>query len=373
MEIKDYKVDSTKYQYAAFDEYFKDLSVGFFDIETTGLYPDHCNIVLAGLVMPACCLPDSELADFSTTSCNDYIARQYFANDLEEEAQLIAFLINDLQKLDVVVTYNGAHFDIPFLQKRIQTNGLPTSFNLPYNLDLYRLVKYHSNLKEFLPNLKQKTLEDFLGLWVNRDDEIDGAQSVKLYFEWLYGRDENTKETILLHNRDDIMQLTRLMKVIPKTNFHKAMKSFGFPYIANTNTALHITDITANKKQICISGEQLKDAVEYVFFGDEKLSFVFNRKEKTFEITGKLHERGGIVFADPEDYTQVFDLNRKHSNDTALENRNTETIFVSGFGNDPTLLDGFPILKNKEIINYRTINKLVKILIVQILNSLSID
>jgi hypothetical protein len=37
------------------------------------------------------------------------------------------------------------------------------------------------------------------------------------------------EKTILLHNHDDIMQLYRILPVIEKSRFHRAMSSLGFP------------------------------------------------------------------------------------------------------------------------------------------------
>ena len=68
-----------------------------------------------------------------------------------------------------------------------------------------------------------------MGLWQSRDDEISGAESVELYNVYEKNHDPALGEKILLHNSDDILQLSRLLPVIGKSDFHKAMAALGFP------------------------------------------------------------------------------------------------------------------------------------------------
>ncbi|MEA4923353.1 MAG: ribonuclease H-like domain-containing protein [Eubacteriaceae bacterium] len=319
MKITEYQTDIDEYSALPFDEYFGDLSVGFFDLETTGLSPDRCSIILAGLVLP---------------SRGKYLARQYFAEDIEEEPELLATLIDDMYQLDAVVTYNGHRFDMPFLKKRIAVNGLPP-VSPPYDLDLYRLVRYHSDIKNFLPNLKQKTLEDFLGLWSDRKDEIDGGRSVSLYYDWLADRDPDVMDTICLHNRDDILQMTRMMRVITKTDFHKAMTCAGFPA-----GDLLITGISLNSSRLHITGKQMKDPTDYVYYGDDALSFRFSSDPGYFTIDAGVHQRGGLVFADLSE----------------------SGVDAYRFRNDPALDEYLLVLKTNKNVDYRAVNDFVRAL-----------
>ena len=50
-----------------------------------------------------------------------------------------------------------------------------------------------------------------MGLWQSRDDEISGAESVELYNTYEKIQDPALGEKILLHNSDDILQLSRLL------------------------------------------------------------------------------------------------------------------------------------------------------------------
>jgi len=323
MEIIEKKITTNTYSFRPYDEYFKDLKTGVFDIETTGLSPDRCQIILAGLMMPT-----------STGS----VIKQYFAQTPDEEAELITYLIEDLQALDSIVTYNGSRFDIPFLIKRMNIIGLP-NVPLPYNLDLYKVVKYHSDLKKFLPNLKQKTLEDFCGLWANRDDEIDGGQSVKLYYDYVDNKNDFLKEKILLHNSDDVKQLKKLMNIISRTDFHKAMFSMGFPVDDHLITGIKITD-----SKFTIIGTQKGNVVDCIYFNEEEPSFVFSGNDASFKIVSGLYSKNGITFAD------------------SLQLQ----IETSPFDNDPAMIDNYIVLSENNNINYRAACLLARALLERI-------
>jgi Predicted exonuclease len=66
-----------------------------------------------------------------------------------------------LDSVDYIVTFNGKHFDVPFIENRGRKYGLNWHF-AGYDLDLYLLVNGQPQIKSVLPNLKQKTVEIFM-------------------------------------------------------------------------------------------------------------------------------------------------------------------------------------------------------------------
>ena len=99
-----YDISEEAYHAKPFDFYFSDMSCGAFDIETTGLSPDRCYVILIGFM-----------------KISDGVCRlhQYFADSLSEEADIIRAFLRDAEDTDVLITYNGRSFDIPFLEKRM--------------------------------------------------------------------------------------------------------------------------------------------------------------------------------------------------------------------------------------------------------------
>ena len=231
----------------SYDRYFKDLRVGFFDIETTGLNRDKDHLILSGLAVP---------------DGDKLIAKQYLAESISNEAEVLSQTLSDFKELDFVVTYNGDSFDIPFLKTRCEKLGIPVTDEIPYNLDLYKVVKL-SPLRGMLPNLKQTTIENYLGLWKSRTDEITGKESISLYYSYASSGDEAARDKVLLHNHDDICQLSRLLPVLQRTDLDKALFTLGFP--AGNDT---INDIKLKHNRIDCLGLQGGDRVEYRLYDD---------------------------------------------------------------------------------------------------------
>jgi len=98
------------YQSNIFRFYFDDLKLGVIDIETTGLNPERSSFILGGLVVP---------------DAKGKKAIQLLSESKDEETALIRSYLFELKDLDVLVSYNGDHFDLPFLTRRIRNNRIP--------------------------------------------------------------------------------------------------------------------------------------------------------------------------------------------------------------------------------------------------------
>jgi hypothetical protein len=186
-------------------------------------------------------------------------------------------------------------------------------FELPYNFDLYLVLNTHSYLRKFLPNLKQKTIENFMGFWADRADKISGRQSIDLYYSYLKSKDLKTREIILLHNKDDVIQLSKLLPVIEKTDFHKAMHYLGFivkpvsQYIASGNL-LNIKKIFITGKELSATGNQISPSMDYCSYGNSQTGFNinFNKSNNSFHITIPLEAFNGDFFLDARKFIDNF-------------------------------------------------------------------
>ena len=268
------------YSSEIFDTYFGNLRIGFFDIETTGLSPDRSKLILAGI---ACC------------EGNTVIAKQILAEDTSEEPEVITEVLKELSNFDMVVTYNGKRFDMPFLLKRAQKNRIHISEALPYNLDLYPAVRSFSPLRAMLPDLKQKTVESFVGLWETRTDEISGAESVELYYYYAGTKDEKIRDVILLHNRDDILQLSRLLKVLDRCDLNRYIYANGLPA-----GRLIIDKITAGRQYLDIIGTQRNAPADFLSYDDFCSGYKvwFKAKDSSFVIRVPVIENSGLRLVD---------------------------------------------------------------------------
>ncbi len=283
-----------------FDFYFDNLSFATFDIETTGLNAATSYVILTGFAIP---INDEEIR-----------LVQYFADDIKEESLIIDKTIELLNSLDAVITFNGARFDLPFMKKRasLYSSTIPEHI---YNLDIYQIVRNYSDLKNCLPDLKQKTVENFLGFKESRLDEISGRESVEQYFNYTRTKSEELLRTILLHNSDDVIQLYSLCKYMYPVNFHRVMSIKGFPceslstsMIDETHkTRFHIINIKMQKSELLIDGKIFNSNANFEEFSDnEGLYYKFNSTDFTVKIS--LEYDKGVIFRDVSKFKSNLQL-----------------------------------------------------------------
>ena len=167
----------------------------FFDIETTGFSSKSTKLYLIG------CL-------FYNIEKNCFNTIQWFLDDTNEEKNIIMSFFEFISKYKYLIHYNGSGFDIPYIMNKCSELDLNYTFNNINSIDLYKLS---GSLKNVLKteNLKQKTIENFLGL--NREDKLSGGELIKVYDQYLKNRDNNSLALLLLHNLEDLKGLVTIM------------------------------------------------------------------------------------------------------------------------------------------------------------------
>ncbi len=145
----------------------------FLDIETTGLG--------AGAEITTIALYDGD-------AVHCYINGQNL-EDFEE----------DIWKYEILVTYNGKGFDIPFLERWFRIT----------------LTQAHIDLRYILAKLGfkggLKGCEKQLGMNRGALDGVDGYFAVLLWREYIHNHNEKALETLLAYNIEDTVNLERLL------------------------------------------------------------------------------------------------------------------------------------------------------------------
>ncbi|MFA5576856.1 MAG: ribonuclease H-like domain-containing protein [Tissierellaceae bacterium] len=189
------------------EKYFPENRVTFIDIETTGLDRKREVIYLIGLLY----------FDWTRES---WILNQYFASDLAKEGRLLESFIADLQDFDLLISYNGDSFDLPFIGHRLKKYGLDDKFFQGLgSFDLYRLVR-KNNIFLNLPSLKLKSLEQFLGF--EREDKYSGLECIGFYYDYMENKDPILRENILKHNFDDLVNMLDTISILDVLDEKKA-------------------------------------------------------------------------------------------------------------------------------------------------------
>lgn len=149
----------------------------FLDIETTGLSRWTDDITLIGIY--------------------DKDKQHLFIKDqnLEEFEEKI-------KDFDIIVTFNGRCFDLPFIEYK-----LGTKFNDKIHLDLRFM------LKEFGLSGGLKKIERELGI-VRPDEvlDVDGREAVRLWRKYKNFNDENALEILKKYNYEDIVNLEKILR-----------------------------------------------------------------------------------------------------------------------------------------------------------------
>ena len=288
------------------EEYLGGMRIGIFDIETLGLNPTTSPMILAGFM--------------SMDGENQYTITQYFAQTPDEEIEIINQLKEDFKKVDYLLTFNGKHFDMPFVSKRAYNNTVFDIETNLYNLDLYLILNGHSEVKHVLENLKQKTVEKYMGLSDGREDAISGAESIMLYETYLHCKDQKKKQDledkILLHNHDDLLQLAQILPIVKQANIHKAFYSLGFPILGQSGwPTLNVSSIKQSVTGLNVKGTYYGAPFSYAAFETVQSPFSCEFKDdKTFNFSLHTDKHKGNVFINLPTYFDNHDELKKYPN-----------------------------------------------------------
>lgn len=205
---------------------FEGKKVCMFDIETTGLSPEYSFTYIIGLNLYI----DGE-----------WQIIQLFNDDGKSEPEMIKTFGEMIKDYDILVEFNGDRFDIPYIRKRIQMIKrklgieLEDVFSSVVSFDLMKCIKPYK-FALGLPNIKQKTIEKYLG--IDRVDMYNGGQLIEVYLEYLAMKNEKNRELVLRHNRDDMEGMLYLGAVLGIDSISKGRFSDVKYNVTNSNDKL---------------------------------------------------------------------------------------------------------------------------------------
>ena len=170
-------------------------NIVFLDTETTGLGSG------AGTV--------AFLVGIGWLAEGRFESHQLWMRDYDEEEDLLKKLDAYLGEDKTLVTFNGKTFDIPLLQSRHVMQRLRMKQYDHIDLLTHARRIYKLRLKRV--NLSH--LEEVL-LGHERYDDIPGSMIPQRYFDFLKSRDESLLKDIFDHNAQDIVSLSRILKMV---------------------------------------------------------------------------------------------------------------------------------------------------------------
>ena len=293
---RDYRI--TGDYHPLWNEYFVGMEPCVLDIEATGLDSSRSKCVLVGLLM---------------RSDKGVTVTQFLAENHYEEGRVLdaAMEFFDENNVGYLITFNGAAYDIPFMNARLAANAADTSLfdddessyeSHPlelYDFDLYRFLRKCTDLKSRTGSLSQKSVEDYYGILSDRGDTITGRESVTLFDQYAVSGNSTIEKIILTHNREDVLHLHRLMylALADVPDLHQALAAYGLPAAdGRLSVRPHIKEPSSVNKpaSLKINGEQIKAPVSCAYFPDDgcPATAVFNAGTRSFEIELPLGTHG---------------------------------------------------------------------------------
>ena len=155
----------------------------FVDIETTGLSPWESDITVIGFYI---CSPNR-------SECVQLVGMDITRVDV----------LNTLEGVDTLYTYNGARFDLPFIHHHL-------GIDLADMYEHYDLMFHcwRNNLRGGL-----KGVEKQLGI-CRETEGVDGREAIRLWNRYLYSADMEALDTLLRYNKEDVVNLKTLKDIL---------------------------------------------------------------------------------------------------------------------------------------------------------------
>ncbi len=155
----------------------------YLDIETTGLSPSGSEITVIGI-----CLNDGD--------CQRFV--QLVGEEVTPDG-----LIEALSGVEVVYTYNGSRFDLPFIKASI-------------GVDLARRFRHRDLMHDCWRNNLYggfKAVEARLGI-ARQLKGVDGFEAVRLWWRYRIRGDRQALATLLFYNKEDVLNLMALRRML---------------------------------------------------------------------------------------------------------------------------------------------------------------
>lgn len=193
-----------------------------FDIETTGLSASKSYLYLIGC---------------SYYSEDGYQLIQWFAENPNEELELLKQFVTFATSFSVCIHFNGNTFDIPYLTHKCRSYNLNPCFTEFVSIDLYRVARGLKSLLG-LSRCNQTSMEERIGL--KRVDQLNGRELIRIYTEYVglakleqlqnqravnsFDQDspndpnghsaKDRRHLMLLHNEEDLLGLIKLTSLL---------------------------------------------------------------------------------------------------------------------------------------------------------------
>lgn len=175
--------DDKKQVYNGMNNQEKEVMKAYIDIETTGLSRKYADLTVIGV---------------GIENNGSVEVVQLFDSTLNKNG-----LLQSLDGVTELYSYNGARFDLPFIQAKFDIN-----LKSLYKHNDLMFTCWKKKLKGGLKAVEQK-----LGI-ERKLKGIDGFMAVKLYWDYVNNYNEAALQTLLEYNKEDVVNLQVLRNLL---------------------------------------------------------------------------------------------------------------------------------------------------------------
>jgi len=151
----------------------------YLDIETTGLSPQYSEITVVGI----------HICNGDDTRSIQLVGKDITADNI----------VDTLRGVNIIYTYNGKSFDLPFIHSQLGINLEETFTHHDLMYDCWNCNLYGG----FKAVEKQLNIERKL-------TEVNGYEAVKLWWRYVDYFDLDALNTLLEYNKEDVVNLKTL-------------------------------------------------------------------------------------------------------------------------------------------------------------------
>jgi uncharacterized protein YprB with RNaseH-like and TPR domain len=138
---------------------------------------------------------------------DEWHIQQFFIRDFDEEHSMLHALREQLSRFSLVITYNGASFDIPLLESRFVLARLDNPFEGMTHLDM--LTSSRRLWRNGYGSCRLASLEARVAAFM-RGQDVPGSAIPRAYFDYLRGRQSPVLRGVFTHNVHDVASLAAL-------------------------------------------------------------------------------------------------------------------------------------------------------------------
>lgn len=172
-----------------FSQEYPKESILFFDIETTGFSASGTKLYLIGCMY---------------YKNDSWQVGMWFNDDGNSEEEMLLAFWDFSKQYRILIHFNGDGFDIPYLCQKLHRYGINRDFSHLTSIDLYKWIRPYKKILN-LPNLKLKTIEEFLH--IHREDSYSGKDLILVYERYLRTGENDLFHLLFMHNYEDICNM----------------------------------------------------------------------------------------------------------------------------------------------------------------------